>query len=29
VSMDCVDGSFQSYRWDGLTRTPLPSASSS
>ena len=27
VSMDCNDGSFQTYRWDGLTRTPLPSAS--
>lgn len=28
VSVDCLDGTFQSYRWDGLTRTPLPSASS-
>ena len=26
VSMDCNDGSFQTYQWDGLTRTPLPSA---
>jgi len=26
VSMDCNDESFQTYRWDGITRTPLPSA---
>jgi hypothetical protein len=26
VSMDCNDGTFQTYEWDGVTRTPLPSA---
>ena len=26
VSMDCNDGTFQTYAWDGVTRTPLPSA---
>ena len=27
VSMDCNDGTFQTYQWDGITRSPLPSAS--
>jgi hypothetical protein len=27
VAMDCGDDSFQTYAWDGLTRTPLPGAS--
>lgn len=26
VSMDCNDGTFQTFAWDGVTRTPLPSA---
>jgi hypothetical protein len=26
VSMDCNNGTFQTYQWDGVTRTPLPSA---
>ena len=26
VSMDCNDGTFQTYEWDGITRTPQPSA---
>lgn len=25
VAIDCADGTFQTYRWDGLTRTPAPS----
>lgn len=24
VAMDCADGTFQTYRWDGVTRTPVP-----
>lgn len=27
VALDCADGTFQTYRWDGVTRTPLPAAS--
>ena len=27
VAMDCNDGTFQTYEWDGVTRTPLPSPS--
>jgi uncharacterized membrane protein YedE/YeeE len=26
VSMACNDGTYQTYAWDGVTRTPLPSA---
>lgn len=29
VAMDCENGTFQTYVWDGVTRTPLPSASPS
>jgi hypothetical protein len=25
VALDCADGTFQTYRWDGVTRTPRPS----
>ena len=24
VALDCADGSFQTYRWDGVTISPLP-----
>jgi uncharacterized membrane protein YedE/YeeE len=24
ISMDCNDGTFQTYAWDGVTRTPPP-----
>jgi hypothetical protein len=27
IAIDCADGTFQTYRWDGITRTPAPSAS--
>jgi hypothetical protein len=26
VALDCADGTFQTYRWDGISRTPAPSA---
>ena len=26
VAIDCTDGTFQTYQWDGITRTPAPSA---
>jgi hypothetical protein len=26
ISMDCNDGSFQTYAWDGITRTPPPAS---
>lgn len=25
VALDCADGTFQTYAWDGVTRTPRPS----
>jgi uncharacterized membrane protein YedE/YeeE len=25
ISIDCGDGTFQTYDWDGVTRTPRPS----
>jgi hypothetical protein len=25
VALDCADGTFQTYRWDGVSRTPPPS----
>jgi hypothetical protein len=24
VALDCADGTFQTYRWDGISRTPAP-----
>jgi hypothetical protein len=27
VALDCDDGTFQTYRWDGLSRTPAPGQS--
>lgn len=27
IALDCGDGTFQSYRWDGITLTPPPTAS--
>jgi hypothetical protein len=24
VAMDCANGTFQTYRWDGLVRSPVP-----
>ncbi|HET6744831.1 MAG TPA: hypothetical protein VFH90_03170 [Candidatus Limnocylindria bacterium] len=27
VAMDCADGTFQTYRWDGESRTPAPTGS--
>lgn len=28
VALDCANGTFQTYAWDGVTRTPLPSPGS-
>jgi hypothetical protein len=28
VALDCADGTFHTYRWDGVSRTPGPSPSS-
>jgi hypothetical protein len=28
VALDCADGTFQTYRWDGVIRTPPPPSSS-
>jgi hypothetical protein len=28
VSIDCGDGTYQTYAWDGITRSPLASPSS-
>lgn len=28
VALDCADGTFQTYAWDGITRTPAPSGAS-
>jgi uncharacterized membrane protein YedE/YeeE len=25
VALDCADGTFQTYQWDGVSRTPPPS----
>ena len=27
ISIDCGNGTYQRYAWDGITRTPLPSPS--
>ncbi len=29
IAIDCADGTFQTYRWDGITRTPSPIESAS
>jgi len=26
IAIDCGNGTYQTYDWDGITRTPLPSA---
>jgi uncharacterized membrane protein YedE/YeeE len=28
VALDCADGTFQTYQWDGVSRTPPPSPES-
>jgi len=27
VALDCADGTFQTYAWDGVTDSPLPTSS--
>jgi hypothetical protein len=29
IAIDCADGSFQTYRWDGITRTAEPTSTAS
>ena len=26
IAIDCANGTFQTYAWDGISRSPLPSA---
>ena len=27
IALDCADGTYQTYAWDGMTHSPIPTSS--